>query len=178
MERTIEEVLLPAVTEVADPGGPTAEYELAWQYAMEWLCALSRQAQSQTRVADVVIFDASAPCDLDTLHTQALELLLRRAGLGTARLTPGVQRSRLGRALNGLSPRAVIVTGRRSSLDSIGRIVYTVRSMRTAPLVLDYRGAVPDSAASTLVRLGQTPLAARDQLLDLLQQRPPTALAA
>jgi hypothetical protein len=178
VERTVEEILLPAVSELADPGGPTAEYELAWQYAMEWLCALSRQAQPPASVADVMIFDASAPCDLDALYTQALELMLRRAGVGTARLTPGVQRSRLGRALRGLSPRAVIVTGHRSSLDTIGRIVYTVRSMRAAPVVLDFRNAIPESPASTLVRLGETPLAARDQLLDLLQHGSPTALAA
>jgi DNA-binding transcriptional MerR regulator len=178
VERTVDEVLLPAVAELADPGGPTAEYELAWHYAMQWLCGLSRQAQPLASGAEVVIFDASTPCDLDALYTQALELLLRRAGVGTARLTPGVQRSRLGRALRGLGPRAVVVTGRRSSLDTIGRIVYTVRSMRAAPPVVDYRDAVPESPASTLVRLGETPLAARDQLLDLLQHGSSTALAA
>jgi DNA-binding transcriptional MerR regulator len=178
LERTVEEVLLPAVAELADPGGPTAEYELAWHYAMQWLCALSRQAQPPAQAADVLIFDASTPCDLDGLYIQALELMLRRAGLGTARLTPGVQRSRLGRALRSLSPRAVIITGRRSSLDSIGRIVYSVRSMRAAPPVLDYRDAVPDTPASTLARLGERPVAARDQLLDLLQHGSPSALAA
>jgi MerR family transcriptional regulator, light-induced transcriptional regulator len=178
VERTVEEVLLPAVAELADPGGPTAEYELAWHYAMQWLCALSRQAQAPSSTADVVIFDASAPCDLDALYSQALELVLRRAGVATARLTPGIQRSRLGRALRGLSPRAVIITGRRSSLDTIGRIVYTVRSMRAAPPVLDYRNAVRETPASTLARLDERPLAARDQLLDLLQHGSPSSLAA
>ena len=33
-----------------------------------------------------MIFDASAPCDLDALHAQALELVLRRAGLRTLSL--------------------------------------------------------------------------------------------
>jgi MerR family transcriptional regulator, light-induced transcriptional regulator len=178
VERTVEEVLLPAVAELADPGGPTAEYELAWHYATQWLSALSRQAQAPSSAADVVIFDASAPCDLDALYTHALELMLRRAGVPTARLTPGIQRSRLGRALRSLSPRAVVITGRRSSLDTIGRIVYTVRSMRAAPPVLDYRDAVPDTPASTLVRLGERPLAARDQLLELLQHGSSSALAA
>jgi DNA-binding transcriptional MerR regulator len=178
VERAVEEVLLPAVAEQADPTGATAEYELAWRYAMQWLAALGRQAGPATSPGDVLIFDASTPCDLDGLYTKALELLLRRAGVSTACLTPAIERSRLGRALRGLNPRAVIVTGRRSSLDTIGRIVYTVRSMRAAPLVLDYRDAVPDAPASTVIRLGQTPLAARDQLLDLLEHGSPSALAA
>ena len=89
-----------------------------------------------------------------------------------------VDRSRLGRALRGLNPRAVIVTGRRSSLDTLGRIVYTVRSLRVPPLVVDYRGAVPDSPASSVERLGEMPLEARDRLLDLLPQASPRALAA
>jgi MerR family transcriptional regulator, light-induced transcriptional regulator len=72
----------------------------------------------------------------------------------------------------------VIITGRRSSLDTIGRIVYTVRSMRAAPPVLDYRNAVRETPASTLARLDERPLAARDQLLDLLQHGSPSSLAA
>lgn len=178
VERTVEEVLLPAVSELADPAGSTAEYEVAWRYAVGWLAALGRQANPPGSAGDVVIFDASGPCDLDTLHTQALELFLRRADLGVARLTPAVERSRLGRALTALRPRAVIVTGQRSSLDTLGRIVYTVRSMRVPPPVLDYRDALPDTPASTVIRLGQTPLAARDVILDLLQDAPPSALAA
>ncbi|MFL5821998.1 MAG: MerR family transcriptional regulator [Solirubrobacteraceae bacterium] len=178
VERTVEEVLLPAVAELGDPAGPTAEYEMAWRYASSWLAALTRQASPTGSAADVLIFDASAPCDLDGLYTQALELLLRRAGLGTARLTPAVERSRLGRALRALDPRAVVVTGRRSSLDTLGRIVYTVRSMRVPPPVCDYRDALPDTPASTVVRLGETPLPARDLVLDLLQAGPVTALAA
>ena len=36
-----------------------------------------------------MIFDASAPCDLDALHAQALEVVLRRAGLRTLSPDPG-----------------------------------------------------------------------------------------
>jgi hypothetical protein len=169
VERTAEEVLLPAVAALADPGGATGEYELAWRYATGWLAALIRQAQPADPAARVVVFDASAPCDLDGLYTQALELVLRRGGLRTACLTPAVNRSRLGRALRALAPRAVVITGHRSSLDTIGRLIYTVRSMRTAPLVLDYRGAIPDGAGSSVGWLGDTPLAARDRLLELLE---------
>ena len=102
-----------------------------------------------------MIFDASAPCDLDALHAQALELVLRRAGLRTLALTPAIELSRLGRALRALEPAAVVLTGRRVSLDSIGRLVYAVRSIVREVAVFDYRGAVPDTGASTVCRLGR-----------------------
>ena len=112
-----------------------------------------------------MIFDASAPCDLDTIHAQALEVVLRRAGLRTLTLTPAIELQRLGRALRALDPKAVVLTGRRVSLDSIGRLVYAVRSVVREVSVFDYRGAVPDTGASTVCRLGDTPVAARDALL-------------
>jgi hypothetical protein len=119
-----------------------------------------------------MIFDASAPCDLDAVHAQALEVVLRRAGLRTLSLTPAVELNRLGRALRALDPKAVILTGRRVSLDSIGRLVYAVRSVVREVTVFDYRGAVPDTGASTVHRLGEMPVAARDALLARLAPGP------
>jgi hypothetical protein len=62
-----------------------------------------------------------------------------------------------------------VLTGQRVSLDSIGRLVYAVRSVAREALVFDYRGAVPDTGASTVVRLGDGPIAARDVLLSRLE---------
>ena len=44
------------------------------------------------------------------------------------------------------------------SLDSIGRLVYAVRSVVREVAVFDYRGAVPDTGASTVFRLGEAPV--------------------
>ncbi len=170
VERTIEEVLLDAVTALFEPGVNTAEYEFAWRHAVGWLSAQRRLAPPATRRDGVMIFDASAPCDLDALHAQALEVVLRRAGLRTLTLTPSVELTRLGRALRALKPAAIILTGRRVSLDSIGRLVYAVRSIVREVVVFDYRGAVPDTGASTVFRLGDSPVAARDALLSRLEQ--------
>jgi DNA-binding transcriptional MerR regulator len=172
VERTIEEVLLEAVTAQYDPGTNTAEYEFGWRHATGWLSAQRRLAPPATRAEGVMIFDASAPCDLDALHAQALEVVLRRAGLRTLSLTPAVDLHRLGRALRALDPKAVILTGRRVSLDSIGRLVYAVRSVVREVTVFDYRGAVPDTGASTVHRLGEMPVAARDTLLAKLAPEP------
>jgi MerR family transcriptional regulator, light-induced transcriptional regulator len=170
VERTIEGVLLDAVQGLSEPGINTAEYEFAWRHAVGWLSAQRRLAPPATRRDGILIFDASAPCDLDAVHAQALEVVLRRAGLRTLALTPAIELTRLGRALRALNPSAVVLTGRRVSLDSIGRLVYAVRTVVREVAVFDYRSAVPDTGASTVHRLGENPVAARDALLVRLPQ--------
>ena len=170
VDRTIEEVLLDAVMALSEPAVNSAEYEFAWRYAVGWLSVQRRLAPSATRRDGIMIFDASAPCDLDAVHAQALEVVLRRSGLRTLALTPAIEPTRLGRALRALSPSAVVLTGRRVSLDSIGRLVYAVRTTVPEVIVFDYRSAVPDTGASTVFRLGETPIAARDALLARLER--------
>ena len=63
-----------------------------------------------------------------------------------------------------------MLAGRSISLDALGRLVYSVRSVAQRATVYDFRGAVPDTGASTVRRLGPTPLAARDQLLSRLDE--------
>jgi MerR family transcriptional regulator, light-induced transcriptional regulator len=196
VDRTIEEVLLEALASLEAPvspeglvslGGPassTVEFEFGWRYAAGWLSVQRRLTPPPTRTDAILIFDASAPCDLDMIATQALEVLLRRAGLRTLTLTPTVELRRLGRAVRTLDPTAVVLTGRRASLDAIGRVVYGVRSIVHQMVMFDYRGAVPDTSASTVFRLGDSPIAARDALLPRLdpggqrsEPRPPMKLA-
>jgi DNA-binding transcriptional MerR regulator len=170
VERTIEEVLLPAVADHAeqDPYS-TAAYEFAWRHATGWLSALKRLAPPASNAGGVLILDACTAFELDTLHAQALELTLRRAGLRTLSLSPAIDRSRLGRALRALDPSGVVLSGSGISLDQIARLVYAVRSAAHEVVVFDYRSAVPDTGASTICRLGQNPIAARDELLSRLQ---------
>lgn len=165
IERTVEEVLLAAVVEVADPSCTTAEYEFAWCHATGWMSALKRLSPPATRSEGALVFDASTPRDLDALHAQGLELVLRRAGLRTLLLTPAIDPTRLSRAVRALQPGAVVLTGRGATLDAIGRLVYAVRGVVQEAIVFDYRGAVPDTGASTVLRLGEAPIAARDTLL-------------
>ena len=155
----------------------SAEYEFGWRYATGWLSALKRLSPPATRPDGILVFDASAPLDIDALHAQALELILRRAGLRTLILSPAIEPARLGRALRALDPRAVVLTGRRVTLDSIGRLVYAVRGVVQEVIVFDYRGAVPDTGASTVSRLGEMPVVARDRLLERLG-RPAAARSA
>jgi DNA-binding transcriptional MerR regulator len=170
IERTVEEVLLPAVGAHHDPERTTPEYEFGWRFATGWLSALKRLSPPALRPEAVLVLDASAALDLDAIHSQAFELLLRRAGVRTLSLSPSIDLTRLGRALRALDPGAVVLTGRRVTLDAIGRLVYAVRGIVHEVAVFDYRGAVPDTGASTVFRLGQKPLAARDLLLARMEQ--------
>ena len=172
VERTIEEVLLEAVSAHADPRAEasTPEYEFGWRYATAWLSALKRLAPPATRAEGVLVLDASAPLELDGLYAQSLELMLRRAGIRTVSLSTAITASRLARALPALAPRAVVLAGRSITLDTLGRLVYSVRSVVTGVQIFDFRGAVPDTGASTVRRLGKTPLAARDLLLVRLEE--------
>ena len=174
VERTVEELLIPAV-ETLDAGdseaGPGPEYQFAWRYSAGWLAAALRVAPPAHRDEGVLVFDASDPFHVESLHVQALELALRRAGLRTLVLPVNVDPARLGRALRALDPAAVVLTGRPSQLDAFGRLVYGARGGDRQVAVFDFRGAVPDTGASTVTRLGDGAVAARDALVEALEDR-------
>ena len=156
----------------ADGGDTGPEYGFGWRWATGWLAASMRCAPAATRAEGILIFDASRPIDMDSLHAQALELVLRRGGLRTLTLTTELDPDRVTRALHALDPRAVILTGRRASLDTLGRLVFAARRVGGDRVtVFDYRGALPETGASTVERLGDKSIAARDLLIDHLEER-------
>jgi hypothetical protein len=177
VERTIEEVLLPGVEALVggdgeQPGPKSPEFGFAWRWAGGWLAASRRAAPPATRDEGILIFDASGPDDLDALHAQALELVLRRGGLRTLVLSADLDPARVGRALHALEPRALVLTGRGASLDAFGRIVFSARRACGERVeIFDYRGALPETGASTVPRLGTRPLAAKERLIDALEGR-------
>jgi MerR family transcriptional regulator, light-induced transcriptional regulator len=172
MEHTVQSTLLPAVQSLqqsdTEPQSISPEYGFAWRYASGWLAAMQRVAPAATREQGVVIFDASAPQDIDALHIQALELFLRRAGLRVLTLPVGLQATRLSSALQALRPGAVVLSGAHASLDTVGRLVYAVRQAAGQVEVLDFRGPLPDTGASTVTRLDAEPRAAAEALVQRL----------
>jgi DNA-binding transcriptional MerR regulator len=176
VERTVETVLLAAVETLAPQtshrqdkalaGSP--EYCFAWRYATGWLAAAQRVAPPATREQGVLIFDASRPLDVDGLYVQALELFSRRIGLRVLALPVDLDSTRVGSALRALQPQAIVLAGRNASLEAIGRLVYATRQSRGELQVLDYRGALPDTGASTVARIGPGPAQALHMLRDHL----------
>ena len=173
VERTIEEVLLPSVVALSDDGGADGpEHGFAWRWATSWLSAAMRVAPASVRSEGVVIIDASSTCDDEGLYIQALELALRRRGLRTLTISVGMDPTRMVRALHAVEPRAMVVGGHRVPLDAMGRLVFAARRASGEDLAIyDYRGALPDTGASTVQRLGTQPLAAAEFLIGNLDRR-------
>ncbi|MEA2194966.1 MAG: MerR family transcriptional regulator, light-induced transcriptional regulator [Solirubrobacteraceae bacterium] len=177
VERSVEEVLLPAIDTLrpADGESPSAELGFALRWATGWLAAAKRVAPGATRPEGILVFDASGPCDIDSLHAQALELFLRRAGIRTLLLTAELDASRLAHVLQALSPRLVVLTGRRAWLDAVSRIAYQTRGAVELVEVLDFRAALGENGHSSVARLGMSAVGARDLLLARLNAGPPVA---
>jgi hypothetical protein len=177
VERTVEEVLLPAIDGLGSPAGepPSAELGFALRWATGWLAAAKRVAPASTRPEGVLIFDASGQCDIDALHAQTLELCLRRAGLRTLLLTAEIDASRLAHVLQALNPRLVVLTGRRPWRDALDRIAYQTRRTVNTVDVLDFRGALGEGEQSGVPRLGMSAVGARDLLLARLNDAAPAS---
>ncbi|HTA13736.1 MAG TPA: MerR family transcriptional regulator [Solirubrobacteraceae bacterium] len=192
VERTIESVLLPAVQALAPEDGSerqsdapapagSPEFCFAWRYATGWLAAAQRVAPPASREEGVLIFDASRPLDIDALHVQALELFARRAGLRVLTLPVELDSTRVGNALRAVRPRAMVLGGRSTSLEAIGRVVYATRQSAGELhelQVLDYRGALPETGASTVERIGPGPAEALRMLCEHLARPAPAARIA
>src|SRR3954449_4967490 len=61
VERTVEEVLLPTVDDLANDASGAPELAFAWRYAMGWLAAQLRVAPPTHRAEGVLIFAATGP---------------------------------------------------------------------------------------------------------------------
>jgi len=169
VERTVQEVLLPAVEELPES---SPELAFAWRYATGWLAAALRVAPPAHRAESVLLFSGTSQLDVDHLHVQALELCLRRTGLRTLALDASLDPTRLSRALRAVAPQVVVLAGGRASMDTLGRLVFAARRHAPGVQIADFRGALPDTGASTIPRLGDIPLEGRDALLELLEPRP------
>jgi MerR family transcriptional regulator, light-induced transcriptional regulator len=164
VERTVEEVLLPALELADDRDGREAERELAYRWATGWLHAARRVAAPASRPQGVLLFDSSARLALESLQVQALELGLRRAGFRTLLLAFNLPPERVVRAIRALDPTAFVFCGGDATLDIVGRLVYTVRQVGSAAPVFEYREAMPVTGEHGIPSLGSAPIEAVERL--------------
>jgi MerR family transcriptional regulator, light-induced transcriptional regulator len=164
IERTVEEVLLPALELADERDGREAERELAHRWATGWLHATRRLAPPASRPQGVLLFDSSKRLDLESLHVQALELGLRRAGFRTLLLAFDLPPERIVRAIRALDPTAFVFCGGDATLDIVGRLVYTVRQVGSAGPVFEYREAMPVTGDHGIPSLGSSPVEAVERL--------------
>jgi MerR family transcriptional regulator, light-induced transcriptional regulator len=164
VERSVEEVLLPALELADGREGREAERELAFRWATGWMHAARRVVPPATRPQGVLLFDSSPRLDIDSLHVQALELGLRRVGFRTLMLAFDMQPERVVRAIRALDPTAFVFCGGDATLEVVGRLVYTVRQVGSVAPVFEYREAMPVSGDHGIPSLGTAPGEAVERL--------------
>jgi hypothetical protein len=164
VERTVEDLLIPALEFAHDRNGREAEYELACRWATGWMHAMKRVVPSATRDEGIFLFDSSPLLDVEALHVQALELALRRAGFRVILLSIGLPQERIARAMRALEPSALVLCGNGATLDVVGRLVYTARQLDSGATVFEYRDAMPVTGKHSIRSLGARPTEAAGNL--------------
>jgi MerR family transcriptional regulator, light-induced transcriptional regulator len=127
LERTVEELLLPAVDELAGDPERQAELEFAARWATGWLHGARRLASTASRPAGVLLLDSSRGSDVEAVHAQALDLALRRAGFRVLMLSDELGEERMERALAALDPTALVLCGPGADTPSAVRLVRKIR---------------------------------------------------
>jgi DNA-binding transcriptional MerR regulator len=157
IERSVEELLLPAIELAEEREGREAECEFACRWATGWLHAARRVAPPAAREEGVLLFDSSRCLGSSLLHVQALELALRRSGFRVLLLSVAMAQERLTRAMRALDPTLLVLCGDGATLDSIGRLVYSVRQTGSDAPLHEYRGSMPVTGTHKVPSLGDTP---------------------
>jgi MerR family transcriptional regulator, light-induced transcriptional regulator len=165
VERTVEELLLPALELAARRAGKEPELEHACRWAVGWLHSARRLAPPATRAEGVLLLDSGSAVGLEAVQTQALELFLRRAGLRVLLLSADLPEARFTRALRALDPIAVILCGTQARIDVLGAHLRRVLGDRGRPRLCGYRAARPASRSGGLPSLGSRPGEATAALL-------------
>lgn len=127
LERTVEEMLLPAVDELAADPDREVELEFAARWAMGWLHGARRLASAASRPAGVLLLDSSRGSDAEAVHAQALDLALRRAGFRVLMLSDELGEERMERALSALDPTAIVLCGPGADTPSAVKLVRKIR---------------------------------------------------
>jgi DNA-binding transcriptional MerR regulator len=129
LERTVEELLLPAIDRLAADAEREAELEFAARWAMGWLHGARRLAPTASRPAGILLLDSSRGQDAEAVHAQALDLTLRRAGFRVLMLSNELGDERLERALRALDPTAIVVCGPGADTASAVKLVRKIRDV-------------------------------------------------
>jgi MerR family transcriptional regulator, light-induced transcriptional regulator len=128
LERTVEEMLLPAVDQLAADPEREAELEFAARWATGWLHGARRLASAASRPAGILLLDSSRGSEAEAVHAQALDLALRRAGFRVLMLSDELGEERMERALGALEPTAIVLCGPGADTSSAVQLVRKIRA--------------------------------------------------
>lgn len=169
MERSVEQVLLPSVEELAQRyGSDSAPWAFAVRWADDWLRRAQRLAPPPTRRVTILLGDATrGELDSDALALRAFVLFCAHSGSRVMTLPVGAV-SGLSNVIASLSPNAVVIAGRHRSDDDVALWAYRVRAAAgPLPTALFRRPAVKVRTTGTRM-LADAPFGAHRQLLAAL----------
>lgn len=177
VERTVEEVLLPSLLEIARRHGDTsAPWAFAARWAGDWLVRARRLAPAPTRPTTILVGDATRDeLDPDLLETWALELFTVRAGAQVLTL-PVTGLAGLSDVLQNFRPCAIVIAGSAATDDEVARWAYAVRSVAgPLPVALYRRGERRAARTTGTLVLPAMPSEAQRELMSLVEERRPAA---
>ncbi len=176
LERTVEELLLPAIDDLAADGDREAELEFASRWAMGWLHGARRLASPASRPAGILLLDSSHGSDAEAVHAQALDLTLRRAGFRVLMLSNELGDERLERALRALDPTAIVLCGPGADTAGAVKLVRKIREVGFDSPLFGFRasGLIGDAVPSA----GVTPSEVTGMLNADLRRRAVQAFAS
>ena len=168
VERTITEVLLPALELAGKRPNGEAELEHACRWATGWLHGARRLSAAATRPEGVLLLDTGSPLGVESIYTQSLELFLRRSGLRVLLLSASLPEGRFNSALRALQPHAVVICGSDARLDVLGTPLRRLRGGDNHASLNGYRAARLVAGRDGVPSLGDDPLQAADALITQL----------
>ena len=169
LERTVEEVLLPALEQIHRRHGPdSVEWAFSAAWIDEWIRWAQRLALHPSRPIRVLVGDATrGELSLDSVHAHALQLFCTRAGAHVLTLPVRAMKG-VARAVELFGPGAIVIAGRHGREDDLERWIATVRAAAgDCPVALFHPGALQARRVAGAHPLSPSPLVANQQLLRL-----------
>ncbi len=172
VERSVEEVLLPTLDEIAQRFGvESAAWAFAAHWGGDWLRRALHLAPAPVRPASILIGDASRDeLDRDSPYIRALELLSARAGINVLSLSArGV--AGIADAVAIHRPDLVLLAGSHLDDDTVARWAHAVRlAVGVIPMTIYRRGTDRSRVRTTGARdLPAAPRAAQRRILELIE---------
>jgi DNA-binding transcriptional MerR regulator len=170
LERSVEEVLLPALHEVRRRKG---EYSAAWGFAAswgnDWLRRALRLAHATPQHPYVLIGDATdGGLEPAAAYARALQLCCIRDGMSVLML-PVSTSQRVSEVISVYMPDVVVIAGRHWGDEEVARWAYAVRSAGgRVPFLLYHRGLDPMVAGARARILPQRPTEAQHVIAQIL----------
>jgi DNA-binding transcriptional MerR regulator len=177
LERTVEELLLPTLDALAADPDRAAELEFASRWATGWLLGARRLASAASRPAGILLLDTSPGQDAEAVHTQALDLALRRAGFRVLMLSSELASERLERAIEALEPTAILLCGPGSSPAGAVRLLRRIRDIGVDAPLYGFRAGPLGEGADGVVSAGDSPSEVTGMLNSDLRRRAAQAFA-